>query len=87
MDNECVEGVNELMNTGYNGKAVIDSVVEGEDLEDGSEYGYGFWMRFLTRYPVPLYEGKKAPWYFVSRLTKNNPYKNVGLGDRVLAIF
>lgn len=75
------------MNAAYNKKPVIDTVVEGEDLDDPSEYGYGFWMRFLTRYPAPLYSGKNAPWYFVSRMTKNNPYKNVELGDRVLAIF
>lgn len=32
-------------------------------------------------------QGKKAPWYFVSRLTRNNPNKNVGMGDRTLAIW
>ncbi len=31
--------------------------------------------------------GKNAPWYFVSRLTRNDPYGNIELGDRVLAIW
>lgn len=35
------------------------------------EYGYGFWLRFLTLYPERLLQGKNAPWYFVARLTAN----------------
>ena len=35
------------------------------------EYGYGFWLRFLTIYPERLTSGKNAPMYFVSRLTTN----------------
>lgn len=46
------------------------------------EYGFGFWMRFLTAYPVRLVNGKNEPWYFVARLTKNNPYDNIRMGDR-----
>jgi hypothetical protein len=56
-------------------------------LDDVREYGYGFWMRYLTTYPVRLVSGKKDPWYFVSRLTKNDPYGNTALGDRMLAVF
>ncbi len=41
----------------------------------------------MTRYPEPLWDGKNAPWYFVSRLTSNNPYKNNEMGDRTLAVF
>jgi hypothetical protein len=41
----------------------------------------------MTRYPVPMLNGKNAPWYFVSRLTRNNPYKDVEMGDRTLAIW
>ena len=44
-------------------------------------------MRFLTRHPVPMLEGKNQPWYFVSRLTRNDPYGNVGLGDRLLCLW
>lgn len=58
-----------------------------EDLKDTREYGYGFWLRYLTRYPVPMMAGKREPWYFVSRLTRNNPNSNIGLGDRTLAIW
>lgn len=44
-------------------------------------------MKFLTRYPTPLYKGKVADWYFVSRLTRNENYSNTKPGDRTLAIF
>lgn len=66
---------------------MADLSVTGDKLKDVREYGYGFWMRFLTRYPKPLYSGKKEPWYFVSRLTSNVKYDNVGMGDRLLAIW
>ncbi|CAD8058815.1 unnamed protein product [Paramecium sonneborni] len=62
-----------------------------EQVEDGekpfNQYGYGFWMRFLTLYPKKLQNGKTAPWYFVSRLTWNQNYNDLNMGDRVLAIF
>ena len=51
------------------------------------EYGYGFWLRFLTIYPERLPNGKNEPWYFVSRLTTNEPYDNIRMGDRTLAIW
>ena len=51
------------------------------------EYGYGFWLRFLTAHPVRLFYGKNAPWYFVSRLTTNKEYENARMGDRALAIW
>ena len=44
-------------------------------------------MRFLTAYPDRLLNGKNAPWYFVSRLTSNMNYKNIEMGDRLLAIW
>lgn len=51
------------------------------------EYGYGFWLRFLTAYPSRLMEGKNAPWYFVARLSSNFPIQNNRVGDRLLAIW
>ena len=44
-------------------------------------------MRFLTHFPARLWGGKNAPWYFVARLTFNNPHADIGMGDRVLAIW
>jgi len=32
-------------------------------------------------------QGKNQPWYFVSRLTRNNPYADIELGDRVLGVW
>ncbi len=52
-----------------------------------NEYGYGFWMRFLTTYPKRLVSGKNAPWYFVARLTRNVELDDLQFGDRLLAIF
>jgi hypothetical protein len=52
-----------------------------------TEYGYGFWARFLTAYPVRLANGKNAPWYFMSRMTSNKNYGNIGMGDRTLAVW
>jgi hypothetical protein len=60
---------------------------EHPNLGDLVEYGYGFWLRFLTTYPKRLISGKNAPWYFVARLTKHKEYDNVRMGDRQLAIW
>lgn len=76
-----------MIDADYDKAAVADTVLTGDDLSDVSEYGYGFWLKFMTRHPAPLVSGKNAPWYFVSRLTRNNPYRNAEMGDRVLAIF
>lgn len=83
----CIEGSNRMINASYNGKSVADIEFEEKDLIDICEYGYGFWMRYLTRFPEPMYDGKRDPWYFVSRLTSNENYENNEMGDRLLAIF
>ena len=44
-------------------------------------------MRYLISYPSRLLNGKNAAWYFVARLTSNNPYDDVGMGDRILAMW
>ena len=54
---------------------------------DTSEYGFGFWLRYLTRYPTEMFKGLEDPWYFIARLTKNNPTGNNNFGDRMLAIW
>jgi hypothetical protein len=58
-----------------------------EKLSDIREYGYSYWFRYLTRHPKPMFEGKKEPWYFMSRLTVNKEYQNIEKGDRLLAIW
>lgn len=76
-------------------KIVPNSVNDNKpklDLEESvdanlSEYGYGFWARFLTAYPVRLFQGKNAPWYFMARMTSNKNYGNIGMNDRLLAIW
>jgi hypothetical protein len=54
----------------------------------GKEYGYSFWMRFLVTHPKRMPNGKNLDWYFVSRLTTRDKFKdNEVIGDRTLAIF
>lgn len=84
---KCIEGPKQVINAAYNGKAVADVKIEKKDLNDVSEYGYGYWLRFMSRFPVPLTRGKDAPWYFVSRLTVNDQYTNMAYGDRLLSVF
>ena len=86
-ENECIAGPDIILDSAIDGEAVGDVQLSGEELSDTSEYGYGFWTRFLTRYPTPLYNGLVEPWYFVSRMTDNYEYGDDGMGDRVLAIF
>jgi hypothetical protein len=49
-------------------KEPILSKLVDSDAASKREYGYGFWLRFLTLYPKLLLNGKDAPWYFVARL-------------------
>lgn len=41
----------------------------------------------MVAYPKRLPNGKDAPWYFVARLTSNKKYDNIGMGDRILALW
>lgn len=56
-------------------------------MKDVTEYGYGFWLRFMMRFPVPLFDGKKDSWYFIARLTNKEDYSDKEMGDRLLAVF
>lgn len=38
-------------------------------------------------YPVPMNRGILVDWTFVARLSKNDKLADIGLGDRVLAIW
>ena len=51
------------------------------------EYGYGFWIRFLARFPVALKLGNRAPWSIIARLSKNADYGDARVGDRTLAVW
>jgi hypothetical protein len=78
----------EFMKTGGTTPAPVDKTVPEDKMpRDVSEYGYGFWFRFLTTYPERLLAGKNAPWYFLARFTTNIPHSDIGMGDRVLAIW
>lgn len=77
-----------MRDSSWDSKNVLSEEFDSSKLpEDMVEYGYGFWLRFLTAYPKRMLVGKQAPWYIVSRMTKNKPYADVGLGDRTLALW
>ncbi|CAD8155184.1 unnamed protein product [Paramecium octaurelia] len=60
---------------------------EVKKLKDVNEYGFGFWMRFLTLYPEQLQSGLTDQSYFVAKLTKNQQDGDDKIGDRLLTIF
>lgn len=76
-----------MLDAAFNKDPVMDKLFSSDELDEVNQYGYAFWFRFLTRYPETLLDGKNAPWYFLARLTKNNPYGDIGVGDRTLAIW
>jgi hypothetical protein len=87
-ENVCIEGSADVLDAAHNGASIAEIDIADEDLKDSSEYGYGFWLRFLTRYPVAHLDGLNKPYYFIARLTENVPNKNdKNLGDRTLATF
>jgi len=65
----------------------LEKTFAGEDVEEITEYGYGFWCRFLTHYPQQLKTGLIVDWSFMARLTKNQQLADIGLGDRTLALW
>lgn len=83
----CIEGVSAIADAAFDKPAVADIQLKQEQLKDVQEYGFGYWLRFLSRHPVPLLSGKNQAYYFISRLTRNNPYTDVQMGDRVLALW
>lgn len=66
---------------------LINKVFSDEEMNDVSQYGYGFWCRYLTRYPTELKSGKQASFYIMARLTKNKKLGDANLGDRALALW
>jgi hypothetical protein len=83
----CTEGLKEIADAGFDKDPVAIINVKEVDLKDSREYGFGFWFRYMTRYPSALLNGKREPWYHLARLASNDPYKDLQLGDRNLAVF
>lgn len=79
--------ITEGIDSAFDGETPVEEEYDQDDLDGLKEYGYGFYARFLTTYPSRLLNGKNAPWYFVSRLTKNLPVSDGKMGDRMLAIW
>lgn len=77
-----------VLSVPFDGDSPFDKFTDTDGVPNKiTEYGYGFWLRFLTTYPKRLWNGKNQAWYFVARLTRNQPYGDAGMGDRTLAIW
>ena len=55
---ECIEGSSMIGDAAFNKPALVDIKVGESDLKDARDYGYGYWMRYLTTYPVHMMQGK-----------------------------
>jgi hypothetical protein len=47
-----------MLDCAHDGDAPLDMEMDPDSLGEAREYGYAFWFRFLTRYPVDLLVGK-----------------------------
>ncbi|CAK59383.1 unnamed protein product (macronuclear) [Paramecium tetraurelia] len=83
----CVSGESSIVDMSSSQTSVLDLKVGDDKIRGANEYGYGYWIRWLTRWPQKQMKGISEPWYFISRLTKNDPYDNINMGDRILAIW
>jgi len=58
----CIEGAKEITDTGFDYEEnVVDTEIFGDDLENVTEYGFGFWMKYTAHYPGRMYRGKVHP--------------------------
>jgi protein transport protein SEC24 len=82
-----VETTTTFYESSFDGEAAADFEFEDEELQDASEYGYGFWLRYMSEYPK-AYSMASKEYHFISRLTSNKQYQDFQkYGDRTLAIF
>ncbi|KAM3131625.1 hypothetical protein pb186bvf_016289 [Paramecium bursaria] len=65
---KCVEGKSSIINSQFNKGPVVSLQLSGDQLKDKSEYGYGFWFRYLTLYPLH-YKFTRGSWSQVAKLT------------------
>jgi hypothetical protein len=83
----CVEGANEVTDSYFDKDgSIIDTEIFGNDLQGVNQYGYGYWFKFTTHYPGKMYRGKTREQYYMSRMTQNTEFGDVGMGDRVLMV-
>jgi hypothetical protein len=80
----CMEGEGSMTPVGFD---ATQPIAEQELNGNFKSYGFGFWMRWTQRYPSALHHGATDDKYFIARLTENNPYSDVDIGDRALALF
>ncbi len=50
----CVEGSSAIADAAADKPAVADIKVGDADVKGARDYGYGYWLRFLTRHPTTL---------------------------------
>ena len=60
---------------------------EWDDLNGVKEYCFGFWIRYLAKFPIAMKLGNRAPYSIIARLSRNSEYGDVRVGDRTLAVW
>ena len=74
-----------MADVAFNKDPAAVMTVKKEQMGEVSEYGFGFWLRWLSRHPVAVL--KRENWHFVARLTTNDQHRDIQMGDRTLAVF
>ncbi len=45
----------EILNSATHGDHTLTKTFDGDLMKNIKEYGYGFWLRYLTQFPEPTY--------------------------------
>lgn len=67
--------------------AVFEKEWTEKELSNVSEYGYGFWLKYLSTYPTSLPTGLAGDYFMVARMTSNKEINKDSVsipGDRLL---
>lgn len=80
----CMVGEGTLKVVGHEDAVPLHSQ---EFYGDFSSYSFGFWFRWMSRYPQALYKGKVEEKYFMARMSQNVEEGDLGMGDRALALY
>ncbi len=41
----------EILNSATNGGHTLTKTFDGDEMKNVTQYGYGFWLRYLTQFP------------------------------------
>lgn len=81
---KCVEGPARIINASYSKGPVVQVELHKEDLKDTTQYGFGFWFRYLSIHPTPFIK-KRQDWSLLAKLTNKRESKD--FRDGLLVIY